>query len=450
MEEQKVVNEQEFSFRKYAWRQFKKNKPALISMYILGILLFIFIFADLIANNQPIYAKYQGTDYYPAITSIFNPTKVDTVVNKATGKQEIIQFDIAKWKQMKLDEVVWAPIPYSPNEPDPYNRNYVSPFGKQVYKNSGGEIVSAPNRFRHHLGTTKIGKDVASGLIHGTRISLTVGLVAMAIAGLLGIVLGALAGYFGDNRLTTPRGKFYVILIGLIMGIFYGFIVRSNAISQGFESGILPTLWQLLLSIAILIAIIKLFEIIGRPVSKIPFLSNQVTVPVDGMVLRTIEILRSIPGLILLITIASLFQEKSLFLMMAIIGLISWTGIARFTRAEFLRTRSLDYIEAAKALGYSERRTIFKHALPNSIAPVFVAIAFGIAIAILTESMLSFLGIGVPADVVTWGSLLNLGQERFSAWWLVIFPGLAIFITVTIFNLIGDALRDATDPKLKD
>ena len=135
---------------------------------------------------------------------------------------------------------------------------------------------------------------------------------------------------------------------------------------------------------------------------------------------------------------------------MLIIGLISWTSIARFTRAEFFRTRSLNYIEASRALGFSERRIIFKHALPNSIAPVFVAIAFGVAVAIITESSLSFLGIGVPDDLVTWGALLRAGQERFTAWWMVVFPGTAIFLTVTIFNLIGDALRDATDPKLKN
>ena len=135
--------------------------------------------------------------------------------------------------------------------------------------------------------------------------------------------------------------------------------------------------------------------------------------------------------------------------LMIIIGLTAWTGIARLTRAEFLRISTMEYIQAAKSLGISEFRIIFKHALPNALAPALVAIAFGVASAILIESSLSFLGIGVPPSTVTWGSLLNLGREQFTAWWLLVFPGLAIFITVTVYNLLGEGLRDAFDPKLK-
>ena len=134
---------------------------------------------------------------------------------------------------------------------------------------------------------------------------------------------------------------------------------------------------------------------------------------------------------------------------MIIIGITSWTGIARFTRAEFLRIRSLEFVQAAESLGFSSLRTIFKHALPNALAPVFVSIAFGIASAILIESGLSFLGIGVPDDIVTWGSLLNTGRQNLEAWWLIIYPGIAIFLTITIYNMIAEASRDALDPRLK-
>ena len=134
---------------------------------------------------------------------------------------------------------------------------------------------------------------------------------------------------------------------------------------------------------------------------------------------------------------------------MVIIGLTSWTGIARFTRAELLRIRNLEYISASNALGFSSIRTIFKHALPNALAPVFVSIAFGIASAILVEASLSFLGIGVPDDIVTWGALLNLGRQNLEAWWLIIYPGIAIFVTITIYNMIAESLRDALDPRLK-
>ena len=150
-----------------------------------------------------------------------------------------------------------------------------------------------------------------------------------------------------------------------------------------------------------------------------------------------------------LIALAALVKKESIIYVMVIIGLTSWTGIARFTRAEFLRIREMDYIQAAQAMGLTERRIIFRHALINGIAPSLVSIAFGIAAAIVIESSLSFLGIGVPKDLPTWGRYLSEGRERFSAWWLVIFPGLFIFITVTIYNLIGEGLRDALDPRLK-
>jgi len=190
-----------------------------------------------------------------------------------------------------------------------------------------------------------------------------------------------------------------------------------------------------------------LFNLIGKYIRLRGFLGVMVPLKIDSYVSRCIEVLNSLPTLLLIITIAAILEERSLFVLMIIIGATSWTGIARFTRAEFLKLRELEYIQAAQVLGYSNFRIIFKHALPNGLAPVFVSIAFGVASAILVESSLSFLGIGVPEDIVTWGSLLSLGKEEFDAWWLVIFPGFAIFITITVYNLIGDSLRDALDPK---
>ncbi|HET6989673.1 MAG TPA: ABC transporter permease, partial [Bacteroidia bacterium] len=195
--------------------------------------------------------------------------------------------------------------------------------------------------------------------------------------------------------------------------------------------------------------IIWIFSMLGKLISKGKILGKQVHVPVDSIVSRGIEILNSIPTLILILSLSTLVKEPSIIYVMVIIGLTSWTGIARFTRAEFLKIRGLEYIEAAQAMGFKEKRIIFRHALANGMAPSMVSIAFGIAGAILIESSLSFLGIGVPRDLVTWGKLLSQGKENFHAWWLIIFPGIAIFITVTVYNLIGEGLRDALDPKLK-
>ncbi|HLG03672.1 MAG TPA: ABC transporter permease, partial [Bacteroidia bacterium] len=193
-------------------------------------------------------------------------------------------------------------------------------------------------------------------------------------------------------------------------------------------------------------AVIFAFAFLGKVLSRG---GKIVPVPVDSIISRGIEILNSIPTLILIISLAALVKEESIIYVMVIIGLTSWTGIARFTRAEFLKIRQMDYIQAAESMGFSEKRIIFRHALINGMAPSLVSIAFGIAAAILIESSLSFLGIGVPKDMVTWGKLLYQGRERFEAWWMIIYPGLAIFITVTVYNLIGEGLRDALDPRLK-
>ena len=419
---------QEFSFQQYALKQFKRNFPAMASVYVLGALILIAVFAPYLANDQPIYAEYRGKTYFPAWTSIFAPTTVDTVYN-AEGKPERLQFDITNWKSLNLDRVVWAPIPFSPGKSDRYNRDYASPTGEQKFKALDGEIIDAPYRFRHHMGTDQVGADVTAGLIWGTRISLTIGLISMGIATLIGIVLGSLAGYYGDTGLSAARVNYWLILLGIGLLFFYGG-------KLGF--------WGL--GLIIFLVCISLGWFLGK--QRLGWFTQEVHVPMDTFVSRGIEILNSLPRLLIIITITAIV-DRSMTLLMVIIGATSWTGIARFTRAELLRTRSLEFIDAARSLGYNEFRVIFRHALPNSLAPVFVAIAFGIASAILVESGLSFLGIGVPDDVVTWGQMLSKGRQEFEASWLVYFPGFAIFITVTAYNLIGEALRDALDPKLK-
>ncbi len=169
---------------------------------------------------------------------------------------------------------------------------------------------------------------------------------------------------------------------------------------------------------------------------------------IDITISRLFEIMISIPTFFLLITVAAIFRP-SIFLTMTIIGLTSWVGIARFTRSEFLRIRNLDYVTAAISIGVSSRQVMFRHILPNALAPVIVSVVLGIAGAILVESSLSFLGIGVPAELVTWGSILNEASGATFAWWLAVFPGFAIFITVLAYYLVGEGLREVLDPRLR-
>jgi len=408
--EQQVLKQDYWSYVK---RQFKKNKRALYSLYVVMFLAFIAIFADFIANEKPIVCTYQGKTYFPILK--------DYAVKLKLGKFPP-ELNNVIWSDLKFDFVLRPPIPYSPSTQDILNFGFVSPFAKQ-------DVPSI--RWRHWLGTEGIGRDILSALIHGTRIAFIIGLISMSIASLIGILLGSIAGFFGDKGWKISRASLLMLILFSFFGFFYA--GASNSLFYG-----------------VIIFILAIFVgfLISRVLKFIPFLAKKTTLPLDILVQRLIEILVSIPRLFLIIAVVAI-AKPSIFLVMVVIGLTSWTEIARFIRAELLKIRSLEYIEASEALGYSKWRILLKHAIPNALSPVLITIAFGIAAAILTESFLSFIGLGIPPETLTWGKLLSLAQGGKSQLWVAIFPGFAIFLTVTLFNLIGEGLTDALDPRQK-
>lgn len=403
-------------------RQYKKNKRAVFALYVVGFLAVIAVFADFLANEKPIVCKYEG--------KISSPILKGYMVSAGLTKWPT-HFQNVEWKDLNYDFKVWPLIPYLPTNLDFNNDRFRGPFEKQNVKSP---------KFRHRLGTDGLGRDVMSGMIHGTRIAFLVGIISMTIATFIGIFMGSLAGFFGDNELKASRASLIMLFVSFPLAIFYAFIARQYSIT-GFGS--------FLLSVLIFIGVLIIGLSIGKLFKKIPFLGKPVKIPLDIIITRLIEIVVSIPVLVLVLAISAIVKKPSIFYVMAIIGMVRWTGIARFTRAELMRQKRLEYIEASRALGFTRVRSLVKHALPNSLSPVFIAVAFGIAASILIESFLSFLGVGVPVETVTWGQLLSASRKASDAWWLAIFPGFAIFITVTMFNLIGEGLTDALDPRLK-
>ncbi len=227
-----------------------------------------------------------------------------------------------------------------------------------------------PPSWQHPLGTDDLGRSVLLRMLYGARISLLVGFLAVGISCAIGIVLGALAGYYGR--------------------------------------------W------------------------------------IDAVIMRFVDIMLCFPTFFLILAVIA-FLEPSIWNIMIVIGLTSWMGVARLVRAEFLSLRQRDFVLAAQALGASDLRLIFRHILPNALSPVLVSATLGVAGAILTESALSFLGIGVQPPTPSWGNMLITGKQTLgSAWWLSVFPGLAILITVLGYNLLGEGVRDALDPRLKE
>ena len=227
-------------------------------------------------------------------------------------------------------------------------------------------ILLAPS-FEHWMGTDGLGRDVLTRMLYGGRISLLVGLVAVGISTIIGIILGAISGYY--------RG------------------------------------W------------------------------------IDTLIMRLVDVMLSIPSFFLILAVIA-FLTPSIINVMIVIGLTSWMGVTRLVRAEFLSLQGREFVQASRTLGAKDARLIFTHLLPNSLTPIIVSSVLGVAGAVLMESGLSFLGLGVQAPQASWGNILTDGKDYIQfAWWLSLFPGLAILITVLGYNLLGEGLRDALDPR---
>jgi peptide/nickel transport system permease protein len=352
-----IVDTRSRGFWGEAWLRFRRRKMAMVALVCVGLLTIVAIAAPGIVGTKPIICKYKGKLYFPAlgyyVSSWENPylrTEVRLVYPANLKKK-----DPESW-------ALW-PLVYQ----DPFRRVRDDEWGDRPGNPSGAD--GRPSRL-NLFGTTATGFDVFAIMVHGTRTALLVGFVSMGIAGLIGIILGALAGYF--------RG------------------------------------------------------------------------PVDMVISRLIEVVLCIPTLVLILALMAMLEKPQIYHTMAVIGFTQWTTIARLARAEFFKLRESEFVMSARALGVKPGRIIFRHILPNALAPILVPITFGIAGAILLESALSYLGFGPPPPNPSWGDLLAQGRENMQMWWLIVFPGLAIFITVLAYNLIGEGLQEATDPRLRE
>ncbi len=400
---------------------------------ILGFLLFLALFRDLLANGQPLCCRIDGVTYFPGIRAIWvNPDK--PFDDKPLRDIQLMPDQFEAWKNPdNFDEPpIYAPVPFSPGE-----------FSSGTQLRFGHPGVAHPGlpseKFRHWLGTDAEGRDIAATVVSGARIALLTGSLAMAAALLAGLLLGTLTGFFGDDTLHVKRGVWMIFLSGLPFAWFYAITVRQWKISA--------SMTEFLLSAAIFTGIMALFAAAGSLLSRLKWFSKESAIPVDLLVMRIAEVFSSIPRLIVLVVLAVALRglsDGSVWLMTALIGLFSWTGVAKFVRAELLRIRALDYVTAARGLGMSPLRILIRHALPNAMRPVYVAFAFGAAGAVMLEAYLSFLGFGGAAfRGVSWGSLFineNSAANPLDTWWVTLFPGLMIFLTVSALNALGEAL----------
>jgi peptide/nickel transport system permease protein len=282
------------------------------------------------------------------------------------------------------------------------------------------------------FGTDELGRDVFARMLQGAWVSLTVGFVAVGISVLVGILMGGLSGYYGERPV-----RVYHVLASFFLLIGGGFMAAGN----------LPIGVILCFVALALVALSRNRTFYRYPWIRFLFAG---TFSVDTLLMRFVDIMLCFPSFFLILTVVALLPP-SIYNIMIVIGLTSWEGTARFVRAEFLSLREQDFVTAARALGVNDLRIIFRHMIPNAIAPVLVSATIGIAGAILTEAGLSFLGFGVPPPHATWGNILSDGKRFiFDAPWLTFVPGFAILIVVLSFNLFGEGLRDILNPKLRE
>jgi peptide/nickel transport system permease protein len=293
---------------------------------------------------------------------------------------------------------------------------------------------SVPPLRTYLFGTDELGRDVFARMLQGAWVSLTVGFVAVGIAVLVGILLGGISGYYGQNPVMTGQ-----VMAAVLMIVGVGLLL-ARAMTSG----------ALLLVAGGLYFIFSEWYKKRRAGARWTRVLWMQAMSIDTLIMRFVDIMLCFPSFFLILTVVALLPA-SIYNIMIVIGLTSWMGTTRFVRAEFLSLREQDFVTAARALGVSSGRIIFRHMVPNAIAPVLVSATIGIASAILTEAGLSFLGLGVPPPHATWGNILADGKNYiFDAPWLTFIPGIAILIVVLSFNLFGEGLRDVLNPRLRE
>ena len=398
-----IVAETRGTYAAIVWQQFRKNRMALFGLWCVAGLFLVGTYTPLLCMNEPLFLMIDRKVSFPVFTSLLNrliwENAVDIFFNLILilSPVYILLFALARrhrvWLAFRLPVIhfliflVFIPETFAGHDNPLYVRKPIVEYAALIKeaREEGRKVLSVmppvPYHYRstdparslgspsstHLLGADRQGRDVFARMLYGIRISLTIGVVAVSIYVAIGVVFGALSGYFGG--------------------------------------------WT------------------------------------DILISRLIEVMLCIPTFFLILALAAVIQNRSIFHVMVIIGITGWTGVARLVRAEFLKLKSLEYSQAALALGLSRRRIIFRHILPNALAPVLVSATFGIAGAILIESSLAFLALG-DVTAPSWGETLNQGRQVQKIW-LILYPGLAIFFVVSVFNMVGEGLRDALDPRLR-
>jgi peptide/nickel transport system permease protein len=370
----------------------------------LMVIAFMAIFGPLLANDKPYYCKLDGQAYFPLFS------KVSESGLSATHAAH----SPVNWSTTPFESVWRPPVPYSHRTIDLKTGTYKSPFDAQA----------GSKRFRHWLGTDAIGRDVLAGMIRGCRVSLLIGLGSMLLALLLGIPLGAAAAWWGNKDWRITVSQFIIIVISLVSVFLLWYTPLALMVKT-------------ILCIVLILTGILLIKNISSDKR------GRISIPADRIVMAMVSIIDGFPGLFLILVLVAIVPMKGWVVVMLTIALLRWPSMARYMRAEVFKMKEANYIKAAQILNVPSFQILRRHIVPFAFRPVMISFVFGVSSAILAESSLSFLGIGLPTEEINWGRLLAQSRNHFDAWWLVVFPGFAIFFTLLSLYTIGNAWQKA-------
>ncbi len=371
-----------------------------LSIGYLALILFFSLFADVLANDVPLFVWQKGNFSLP----ILNRT---AYLSKNADRSSESVFTIN------------TPISFYSSSQD-QKAGVVKPFSKG--------FINGNDR-THWLGTDTYNRDVLSGLIHGSKIAIWVGLIASLLSALIGLLLGSLAGYYHNSPLIMNK---YGLLFSFLIILIACYTLWNPYLSPPDQKSSSFINW--ILCIIAVRAAFKLSMWTARPGK------NAVNFPIEMIIMKTMEIFQSVPGLFLLICLITVFGSTSIIKLSLLIALLRWTSFTRLVRGETIKIKNSEYILSARALGISDRLIIYNHIWPNLFRQLLIAFSYGVGTAVLLEASLSFLGLGLPPDMVSWGSLLSQSRLQIDAWWLAVFPGLMISLLIAACYRVGSYL----------
>ena len=376
------------------------------------LLLIIAVLAPFLANESPLLVKDRDGWYSPFFSQ-----------------------DVVQWNQRilnkdpELDFVLQPLIPWTAGRTDYVNADFAAPLEEQYYLASDNTKQKLPLRYHHFLGTDLRGSDVLSGLLNALRITFLIGIVSTCIAAFFAFIAGVLAAWYAAEGWSASRLS---LLIGVLILLVVVVMLRNLEFAPELAGGYYLQIAFMLL----------LFYILKR--HPISFFERKVRLPIDAIMTRLSEVFSTFPRFILVIVMGA-FLRPSLMQVILLLSITGWPDLARVLRAEILRLKDLNFIDAGRISGAGSFRLLIKHLLPNAWPVLSVTLLYALAMNILMEAGLGFLGMGIPDSYISLGGMMAQGKDHLEAWWIILFPGLLLSFTLFCLYRYAESLRPAYD-----